>query len=101
MNAAEYQAYQARVEAFLDRAGIYSFTTVCDETSGERVDHDEFSHRPCDCCGTTLGGARTLCDAMHERTREVVEVSACDDCIYFVAYGQLDDETMMRMEGGQ
>lgn len=94
MTRANYAAYVARVEAFLDRRGIYTFSPDVSEDAS----HDDFSWRRCDCCGTTLGGDRSNCTAFHERTGEIVEVYACSDCVYFVAYGQLDDMTMLSIE---
>lgn len=39
------------------------------------------------------------CDAYNRNTREVQDYDfICEDCAYYVEYGQLDDMTMMEIE---
>lgn len=89
MTKSEYDAYAAAVAAFLSREGIDGFS--CGEDC-----EPSFSWRPCDCCARPLGGDR------HEVTGYRAGegpfpflYSVCSDCVYFEAYGVLDDMTMM------
>lgn len=60
---------------------------------------NEFSASSCELCGNPLGGERhpvAIVDIGHDT--EPVYYAACSDCMYFVEYGQLDDESMMEIE---
>lgn len=56
-----------------------------------------FSGRQCECCKSTLGGNRETYSFAVEKG-ETFEGDICSDCIYYLAYGTLDDLTMMEME---
>lgn len=65
---------------------------------GDEEDRDEFSWRQCDTCGSTFGGARTRCVLTNPgtnkrgRRRRAIEVSSCDDCVFFAANGDVPDD---------
>lgn len=99
MTRAEFSAFEARVAQFLERNEIGPFT--CKVDCG--CQSDNFSGVPCDVCRRPLAGNRHEVSAFRPSDREVIEFRACDDCVYYVAYGTLDDETMLsidREEGG-
>ena len=81
----EYINYETRVAAFFQREGINSLSG-----DGEEF----FSWQACDCCKTPLGGSREKASGYSPTTNEVKEYEVCLDCLYYVAYGQLDDITM-------
>lgn len=89
MTKAEYAAYETAVSEFMKRHGIENLSTDSD-------DEGSFSWRGCDCCGSSLGGTRYACTGYNRIRNEVIEFSnVCQDCVYYAAYGQLDDETML------
>lgn len=75
---AERETYKANVAAFLERRGLFSFGPVDDERGA-------FSAHGCDCCGHRLGDNLTDCIGLRETDGKVIEVRACDECVYFVA----------------
>lgn len=78
-------AWVERVTASLAFRGLHSCTSIDSDGS-------EFSWRHCDLCRTNLGGNRTRCNGYSETAREVVDVdSVCDDCLLFLANGDLPD----------
>ena len=94
-NKQEYEAYQKDVASFIKREGLSFLSTGTND--GENGDIDPwFSWRPCPCCGSHLGGNREYLWAWSGDTR--VEFEICEDCVYYVNYGRLDDTTMMRVE---
>jgi len=90
MTREEYTSYEKRVAAFFEREGITNLSTDY-EKNGEAY----FSWRPCDCCGTPLGGNRKHATGYNPTTKEIYEYEVCQDCIYYAEYGQLDDMTML------
>lgn len=92
---AEYEAYQASVDNFLNvnqvRPGCFS--SVEEEPEGF------FSWRPCECCGSSLGGTREHYRFAQE-SGGIFEADICVDCIHYLTYGELDDATMMEIDGG-
>lgn len=91
MTKQEYADYQAAVADFMEREGLANLSSKTGETF--------FSWRPCQCCGTTLGGDREECNGYNPTTQEVQEYDCvCTDCIYYSEYGQLDDMTMLEIE---
>ena len=54
----------------------------------------EFTHSACDVCGRGLGGDRYPVHAL-DSDGEIVHFDACPDCVYFLEYGCLDDQTMI------
>jgi hypothetical protein len=89
--SADYEQYNADVAAFLKREEI-------DDFSCEPDCEPHFSRSPCDCCGRHLGGNRRPVTARRAPTKAFLEYEVCDDCVYFVAYGRLDDTTMLESE---
>jgi hypothetical protein len=93
MTTTEYKVYQVSVERFLNtncvKPGCYSNVTP------EEPTRNEFSWCPCECCNRRLGGARERYHFGSEAGLLAAEI--CDDCVYYLTYGQLDDMTMMDM----
>lgn len=93
MTKAKYKAYEESVASFLKqnniRAGCYGPTNDQDEGS--------FSHHQCGCCGSLLGGNRTNYTFVQNNGENFTD-NICDDCIYYLEYGTLDDQTMLDME---
>ena len=88
----EYAQYEANVAAFFAAEGLNCLSSV------EPIDVDEFSWSRCDVCGDSHGGSRETMNGYNPTTNEVQDgYKVCSDCAYYVAYGQLDDMTMMDM----
>ena len=106
MNRLQYEQYEKDVAAFMKSEGLNCLNNTPPENlvySGSGVDDEVsepyFSHLPCDCCGSTLGGDREDCSGFNPETREVQDgYSVCRDCVYYAAYGELDDDTMMGLD---
>ena len=62
----------------------------------EDAGREEFTWSDCEVCGRGLEGAREPVHGV-DADGEIIHLSACEDCAYFVAYGRLDDETMLRV----
>jgi hypothetical protein len=88
MNRTQYDDYCAAVGAALAHGPIHS--TLTDD------DSYEFSWRPCECCERPLGGERY--PATHLINGEAYELQICGDCVYYLEYGQLDDQTMIDLD---
>jgi hypothetical protein len=98
MTRAEYTAFQAAFAAFMEREGLTNLSTVSEE---EGLCEPYFSWRPCECCGSHLGGDRYDCDGFSTKSGQAEgPFSVCQDCMYYAEYGQLDDTTMDETEGG-
>jgi hypothetical protein len=91
MTKEEYKKYQEKFNSFLLKNNIYSFSPV-------QNSEPYFSKSPCNCCGTSLYGNREKVSAFQEKTKEILFFECCQDCIYYAAYGQLDDMTMIEIE---
>lgn len=90
----DYRRYVAAFTEFMQREGIANLSRMVPLDDTET--HEEFSWRPCDCCGRKLGGNRVQCHGYNPTSKEVCgPYSVCNDCEYFAEYGQLDDMTMM------
>jgi hypothetical protein len=120
MTKAEYARYEKRVAAFFKDEGITNLSPgkivcsnceaklhesgCCDEKCPncgadiECMNEPYFSWRPCECCGSTLGGNREVASAYHPESGNCFEYEICQDCIYYASYGRLDDMTMADME---
>lgn len=120
MTSKEYADYEASVRAFFGREGIENLSSGhirCPECNEEWTDgpgsYDEcpnghghrdiwnepsFSWRPCDCCGSSLGGNREHATGYHRERDEIREYEVCQDCVCYAEYGCLDDQTMMDIE---
>ena len=91
---ADYQEYQKAVADFFESEGITNLS--CHEEC-----EPYFSWHACECCGGTLGGNRHDVSAYHPESKQVLEYSVCEDCVYYAAYGQLDDMTMLGIEDSE
>lgn len=106
MNKEEYMAY---IDTCTDEmAGYITFSVGCSagcEECGEDDGCQEFSWASCDLCGSGLAGSRAPAHGTLRSGREedgiwtVIHYDICHDCVFFVTYGELDDDTMLRMEG--
>jgi hypothetical protein len=85
MTQQEYAAYQKAVANFLEREGVTELTT---DPGSEPF----FSWRPCECCGTHFGGNRESAAGYSPVTKKVYHYDICVDCVYYMAYGRLDDQ---------
>ncbi len=93
MTKEEYVEYKQTVAEFFEREGIANLSSMSHESF--------FSWRPCQCCGTGLGGDREEANGYNPTTQEVQTYDCiCIACIYFAEYGQLDDTTMQEIEKG-
>lgn len=107
MNQKDYQAYEKRVAAFIADEGLSFLSTGTDELM--RSDNDGgnpdqwnnrdpwFSWNKCQCCKDSSGGSRQYLFARN-KANEIVTFEICEDCVYYVEYGRLDDATMLRIE---
>ena len=98
MKLSEYREYQSNVADFFKSEGITNLSTIADE---EGDTEPSFSWQSCDCCGSSLGGDRYDCNGYNPETKEIYEYSVCPDCVYYAAYGSLDDMTMLDMDQNQ
>ena len=103
---AQYLGYQARVASFIAYEGLSFLSTGCTpygRPENEQEDNQDgepwFSWKPCECCGCTLGGSREYLFA-RDTAQEICQFTICEDCVYYVNYGRLDDQTMTRIEAG-
>jgi hypothetical protein len=95
MTKQEYADYEAAVAEFFSH-GLTNLSTKSDENGNTEP---YFSWRPCQCCGTHLGGNRYDCNGYNSKTKEVEDYEfICEDCVYYAEYGRLDDQTMMEIE---
>ncbi len=112
MNKQEYAEYEKSVKAFMEREGIDNLSSghihypecKAELDDGEcpthgQVDEPFFSWGACDCCGTHLGGNREHATGYNPTTKEIQEYTICEDCVYYSAYGRLDDQTMKEING--
>ena len=98
MTRAEYEAYQAAVEAFFEREGLSTLSTGSIEHDYNEDGDPFFSWYRCDCCDRPRGGERETCIGYNPTTKEVQgDYALCLDCVYYNEYGQLDDMTMLEL----
>jgi hypothetical protein len=102
--AKQYAEYQRNVAAFIAREGLSHLSTGCmpyGEPETEQEDNQDgepwFSWHACKCCGCALGGMREYLFGQ-DVNNAVVQFTICEDCVYYVNYGRLDDATMQRVE---
>lgn len=105
MDKEQYQDYEKAVKAFFDREGINNLsiatseeTPVCCACNEEHSFEPYFSWESCECCGDTAGGNRYHANGYNPKDQEAYCYEVCSDCIYYAAYGQLDDMTMLEIE---
>ena len=87
-----------------EAGGGYFTNTVCEnEEVGycgkcEPCEHThEFSSYNCELCGTPLAGNRYPVVRIHP-LEENLFYAVCPDCVYFIEYGQLDDQSMSEID---
>ena len=94
----DYAAYVNRVKAFYDHYGIDHLGQVINPET-EESEQPYFSWLSCPCCKSHLGGMRYRCCAFSLVENEVIDdFDICPDCLYYSAYGRLDDQTMIALE---
>ena len=119
MTKKEYEQYQKRVKKELSTLECLNNGTVLCPDCGTWVEGENcpdcgmdfdlmnepsFSWSSCDCCGSSLGGDKykamgLIKNRSPRRKNNWIEYSICVDCMYYIEYGQLDDMTMMEIEG--
>jgi len=88
----DYAEYVKRVNNFFEQEGITNLSVTDDNPE------PYFSWRSCDCCNRSLGGDRYDCSGYNPETKEIYGYEVCIDCVYYAAYGCLDDQTMLDIE---
>ena len=71
-------------------------TVPCDESDVEKHSHDEFSVSQCDCCGSRLAGSRYPAHGIIQdgpQKGEALHLDICEDCVFFLAYGDEPDNS--------
>ena len=99
---AEYRQYQRAVAAFFEREGpesqYLSPKYSEEDADGNPVDpslwEPHFSHAPCEICTSSLGKDRHTYHWIHP-TYGSIAVAICTNCVYYLAYDQLDDQSML------
>lgn len=92
MLKSDYIKYQAVVSSFLCDEGINALSCKsCDDASETE---NEFI---CECCTRRQFSLEHQVSAWCESMKEVVWYTVCHDCLYYVAHGTLDDQTMLDM----
>jgi len=118
-NAEWYAEYEARFARFLAREEIDALSIghhecptcqvpwddvghcpKCDAEAAE-VDEPHFSWKPCEGCGSRLGGERHRATGWHNQSQMVVTFEVCADCAYYASFGRLDDVTMEIVGGAR
>lgn len=77
------QEYEEAVSHFLEREKIKIISV---SASGE---NDGFSWHSCECCKSGLGGSRTQMSAIVVGSEDILTYDVCDDCVYYLTYGEL------------
>lgn len=90
MTSHEYELYKSAVARFLEAEGI--------ECLSPRETDPYFSHIICECCQRRLAGNRYDAEGHNPHTKETQVFAICEDCVYYSAYGQLDDTTMLQIQ---
>lgn len=90
---ADYQEYQKQVASFLADNRVQ---VGCHGPYDSRSE-PFFSWSPCECCQRNLGGNRETY-SFSTLEQETFNAAICTDCVYYLAYGQLDDLTMLELK---
>ncbi len=97
MNQQQYADYQAAVATFLEQNKVKPGCHGPLNQEPEPGFEPFFSWQPCECCQSPLGGNReSYRFATHQN--DLFEANICTECVYYLAYGQLDDMTMLQIE---
>ncbi len=103
MTKQEYTEYEEHVRDYLK--GVEHVSTGpcpgCEqcgipEDAEEYSEEPWFSWSPCEICGTGPGGNREFWHGIIDG--KIVHGSCCEDCVYYLNYGRLDDTTMDEIE---
>jgi hypothetical protein len=83
----DYAEYQKSVAKFIARENLSFLSTGTDTKPEDEGGNPDpwFSWRPCECCGSPLGGNREYLFAWSGKTR--VQFEICEDCVYYLEYG--------------
>ncbi len=109
MNKQEYAEYEKSVADGLD--GLTGVSTGCcpgciECKEAGCPEHDDcsdpcepwFSWRSCDVCDSPLGGDREHAHGV-DKNNDILHIhGVCTDCVYYIAYGHLDDQSMLDIE---
>jgi hypothetical protein len=97
MNKQQYADYERNIAAFLKRNAVKPgcHSPYYDEDGDTREPF--FSWRRCECCRSHLGGDRETYQFACEDGSQF-DADICVDCVYYLAYGVLDDMTMLEIE---
>lgn len=99
MTKSEYGDYEERVKGFLTENGLAGLI----RPTGRYVAY--YSSIPCSVCGSEQAGSRLDMKGMVEKegslVPDVIEYSypTCTKCEHYLMYGELDNQTMIEMEG--
>jgi hypothetical protein len=110
MTKQEYTEYQERVAHYL--TGLEGVSTgpcpgcsECDlpADAEDYASEPFFSWTPCEICNRTEGGNREPWHAVNPEGHapgegEILHGTCCEDCVYYLNYGRLDDTTMQAVE---
>lgn len=100
MTTSEYGDYEARVAAFFQKEGLNCLSRQQSDDKDEESSEPVYHSTPCDVCGDRHAGDRVTMSGFNPTTKEIQDCySVCCDCEYYIAWGQLDDMTMMEMIG--
>jgi len=100
MTAKEYKEFEASVEKFLT---INKVLPGCHSPKSDTLDSEPsepyFSWQPCECCGSNLGGNREAYSfgTDYPGIAGTFDANICVNCVYYLAYGKLDDLTMLEI----
>lgn len=98
MTKSEYEAYKQRVAKSLEGGEFVSAGVCrgCELCGDEPEDKHEpyFSWLCCELCGDHQGGMRSYVHSVLKGNGKIWHFRACEDCVYYVTYGRLDDRSM-------
>ncbi len=108
MSAIDYKIFKEQISNFMKEEEVDNFSDAQPEKvisyvcPGCDMEMDEFhkpqfSQRACECCGTKLAGDRHHVTSYNKYKDEIYCYDVCDDCRYYMEYGQLDDQQMLDM----
>jgi hypothetical protein len=99
----QYAEYQQTIKEFIAgnelsflSTGTWDYEHDGDTRPENWSDEPWFSWRVCECCQSHLGGNREYLYA-RDAHGDCVQFTICEDCVYYVNYGRLDDMTMQRI----
>jgi hypothetical protein len=98
MTKQEYADYEKSVAEFIAGQEISFLSTGTDNGSEEDNGNVDpwFSRLPCECCQSPLAGMREYLFA-RDLHGDHIQFEICEDCVYYLDYGRLDDSTMQEI----